>query len=381
MNSKLSITLLAATLAVGIATVSFWPDDASARAGGGNSTGSRGSRSFSTPRQATPAPTGTGQMRQSTPAATPGAAAAPAAGATAPRPAGATAAPAAAAPHTPAPAPAMPAPSGLSSGLLGGLGGLALGGLLGATLFGGHGGGMAGGAAAAPGGVGGSGIGLLEILLIGGAIWFAFRWFRQQKANESVPAGGMYSAREGAVEPILGQTPYGGGSTVSAAPVATGDDDLAQGLANIASMDPNFDEARFLEGAKMAFQHIQGAWADWSVERLRPLLTERMWTLIQAQAAERKAAGKRDVIEKIRFNQVSISEAWQEAGEDWFTVHFLVEMVDYTTDLQGNVLEGDPKVSTPVEEYWTFNRPVGSRDPNWFLSAIQQPGEVAKSVL
>jgi predicted lipid-binding transport protein (Tim44 family) len=279
----------------------------------------------------------------------------------------------------------MPASSGLSSGLLGGLGGLALGGLLGATLFGGHSGaGVASGGAAA-GGVGGSGIGLLEILLIGGAIWFAFRWFRQQKANESVPVGGMYSARKGAMEPILGQTSYGAGtpsaSPMSAAPVATGDDELAQGLANIASMDPNFDETRFLEGAKMAFQHIQGAWADWSVERLRPLLTERMWTLIQAQAAERKAAGKRDVIEKIRFNQVSISEAWQEAGEDWLTVHFLVEMVDYTTDLQGNVLEGDPKVSTPVEEYWTFNRPVGSRDPNWFLSAIQQPGEVAKSVL
>lgn len=378
MNKTLAFSLLATTLAVGVAVATFWPEDAAARAGNSSSVGSRGSRSFSTPRQATPAPTGSGQMRQSTPAATPGAAA------TAPR----TTAPGAAtaAPHTaaPVPAPAMPASSGLSSGLLGGLGGLALGGLLGATLFGGSGSGAAAGSAAAgsagaTGGVAGSGIGLLEILLIGGAIWFALRWFRQQKAGASMPAGpGMYSARESMAEPSFGQTAF---NTAPATTLATVDDELAQGMANITSMDPTFDEARFLEGAKMAFQHIQGAWADWSVERLRPLLTERMWTLIQAQAAERRAAGKRDVIEKIRFNEVSISEAWQEAGEDWITVHLLVDMVDYTTDVQGTVLEGDPKVSSLVEEYWTFNRPVGSRDPNWYLSAIQQPGEVAKSVL
>ncbi|MBF0160880.1 MAG: Tim44 domain-containing protein [Magnetococcales bacterium] len=371
MNRTAFLSFCTAVLTAGLALATFWPEDADARAGGGQSTGSRGSRSFSTPRQTTPAPSSS-PMRQSTPAATaPTAPTAPAA-----------------APHVPAAAPpALPAASGMGAGLLGGLGGLALGGLLGAALFGGGSGGAADGAANAAanaassaGGVGGSGIGLLEIVLIGGLIWFALRWFRQQKERSAAPMGAYgRSARSAAAEPFLGKP------TLHTSPgqweAGSGGDDRAQGLANIASMDPNFDETRFLEGAKMAFQHIQGAWSDWSVERLRPLLTERMWGLIQAQAMERKAAGKRDIIEKIRFEQVEISEAWQEAGEDWLTVHFLVDMVDYTTDLQGNVLEGDPQVSARVEEYWTFNRPVGSREPGWFLSAIQQPGEVAKSVI
>ena len=130
----------------------------------------------------------------------------------------------------------------------------------------------------------------------------------------------------------------------------------------------------------LAFQQIQGSWSDWSVERLRPLLTERVWEMIQSQANKRKAAGKRDIIEKIHFDKVEISEAWQEAGEDWITVHLFVDMVDYTTDVSGKVLEGDPNVSSKVEEYWTFTRPIGNRDPNWFLAAIQQPGEVARSI-
>ena len=351
MNRIGYFALFSSFLTVGLAIITFWPADADARMGGGRSIGSRGFRSFSTPRQSIPSRR---PMRQSTPAQT-------------------------AAPHTP-----RTTSSGMGAGLMGGLGGLALGGLLGATLFGDGGGGVAGaasttGTASTAGGVGGSGIGLLEILLIGGLIWFAMHWFRRQKERASTPMDmSGNSARERMPEALLGK-PMFNPSTGNLA--GDSGDEVSQGLTNIARMDANFDEGRFLEGAKMAFQHIQGAWSDWSVERLRPLLTERMWHLIQAQAMERKAEGKRDIIEKIQFKQVEISEAWQESGEDWLTVHFLVDMVDYTTDLQGNVLEGNPNVSSLVEEYWTFNRPVGSQDPSWFLSAIQQPGEVARSVV
>ncbi|MBF0460548.1 MAG: Tim44 domain-containing protein [Magnetococcales bacterium] len=351
MNRTVFLALIVTLLAVGLLTATFWPTDAEAGFSGGSSMGSRGSRSFSVPRQAMPAPSS--PMRPSAPF------------------------PSAPAPHLPSPA--MPAPA-YSSGLMSGIGGFALGGLLGAALFGGHGGGMGGGMGYASGGMGGGGgIGLLDLLLIGGLIWFAVRWFRQRRERESMSMG-MYNdnAPVGMAPPLSGRTafepaPY----TAGGGPV----DEVAQGLATIARMDPGFDEARFLEGAKMAFQHIQGAWSDWSVDRLRPLLTERMWALIQAQALKRKGEGQRDIIEKIHFEQATISEAWQEAGEDWITVYFLVNMVDYTTDVQGKVLSGDPNVSTRVEEYWTFTRPVGSREPGWYLSAIQQPGEVARSVI
>ncbi|MBF0184874.1 MAG: Tim44 domain-containing protein [Magnetococcales bacterium] len=410
MNKKHLLAFSAFLLTATLATVTLWPSAGeAARIGGGDSVGSRGSRSFSTPRQSLPSPSTSAPMRQSTPQVAPApmtttpakpATAAPAAASAAPnKPTTATAPTPPTAPHAPTPAmppPAMPAPasSGFGSSLMSGIAGFALGGLIGSALFGGHStppaAGVSEGAVAASGqpvasgamagSSSGGGIGLLEILLIGGLIWFALRWYRQKREQEALASAPFAAARQGMAEPMF----VGSGSvdpSLNNYPSLYGNDEVAQGLATITAMDPSFDQNRFLEGAKMAFQHIQGAWSDWSVDRLRPLLTERMWVLIESQAMKRKAEGKRDIIEKIRFQQATISEVWQEAGDDWITVHFLVDMVDYTTDVQGKVLEGDPNVSSQVEEYWTFTRPVGSREPAWFLSAIQQPDEVAKSVI
>ncbi|MBF0164614.1 MAG: Tim44 domain-containing protein [Magnetococcales bacterium] len=330
--------ILILLMLIGLA-VAMPPIDAeAARFGGGSSSGSRGSRSFSTPREATTRP----EFSHT----------------------------------TPSPAMAAPAsrPSGFGSGLMGGIAGLALGGLIGSMLFGGAGG----------------GIGLLEILLIGGVIWFVMRRLGSRGAprmpqpmpmpvpNAPIPNQGRVSLEKNpqGSEGFQFQSGQAPGGFSFGQPT----DEVTQGLSQIASMDPGFNEAQFLGGAKSAFQMIQGAWSDWSVERLRPLLTERMWSLIEHQARDRQNAGRRDILEKIRFQTAEISEAWQEAGEDWLTVHFVVEMVEYETDVAGKVLSGDPNRPIQVEEYWTFCRPVGNRNPNWFLSAIQQPGEVARSV-
>lgn len=344
MHPSKLITLSSLFLFLGFIALSVLPNEADAgRFGGGSSVGSRGSRSFSTPRQATP--------RQATTPQQSATAASPTAGG-----------------------------SRWGSGLMGGIGGFMLGGLLGSMLFG--------------GGLGsGGGLGLLEILLIGGAIWFLFRWFKRQKGQTPAPIpltnqGEMFQSYNkqslnGGNQPdahsFFQDKPapqnfaMGAGSTNTL-------DEVSQGLAHIMSMDPNFNETQFLNGAKAAYQLIQGAWSDWSVGRLQPLLTQRMWGMIQAQASQRQAAGRRDIVEKIRFDIAQISEAWQEAGDDWITVHFIVDMVEYETDVQGQLLNGNPNVSIKAEEYWTFCRPVGSKNPNWLLSAIQQPNEVARSV-
>ncbi|MBF0295809.1 MAG: Tim44 domain-containing protein [Magnetococcales bacterium] len=321
------------------------PDEAmAARMGGGSSVGSRGSKSFSPPQQAT--------QRSAQPA-------------------------------MPAQHQATPASSGSrwGSGLLGGIGGFMLGGLLGSMLFG--------------GGAGG-GIGFLEILLIGGGIFLLIRWLRNRR-----PAGGMDHAPQ---QPVEYSTPYGGHAMPTSFPQSTTPrvsldknplpqtfsmgggtagpvDTVSQGLAQITSMDPSFNEGHFLMGAQGAFQQLQAAWSNWNIDRLRPLLTERMWAIVQQQASERQAAGRRDVVDRIRFLACEISEAWQEAGENWITVHFAIEMIEYETDMNGRVTNGNPSQPVQAEEYWTFCRPVGATNPNWLLSAIQQPGEVARGTL
>jgi predicted lipid-binding transport protein (Tim44 family) len=68
---------------------------------------------------------------------------------------------------------------------------------------------------------------------------------------------------------------------------------------------------------------------------------------------------------------VQVTEAWQETGQDFVTVHILANMLDYTVDESSQqVLEGSRTEPTKFEEYWTFVRPVGPTP--WKLSAIQQ---------
>ncbi|MBF0358241.1 MAG: Tim44 domain-containing protein [Magnetococcales bacterium] len=347
MNKTKFFALFAVALTLGFAALTVIPEDAEARRfGGGSSFGSRGSRSFSTPRQVQQRST----VRQSSPSAAKNM-------------------------NT-----GGRSRSGLGAGLMGGIGGMLLGGMIGSMLFGGGG---AGGMGA------GGGIGFLEIILIGGAIWFFMRWYKSRKSQTSPAQAGqmgqmgglsqnspMEFSSIGDQQGLPDRFESGEGHTTQQSV-----DEVTQGLDYISQMDPSFQEAQFLDGAKMAYKQIQGAWSDWSVDRLHPLLTERMRGMVETQASERKEAGIRDIIEKIDFKTVEISEAWQESGENWITVRFLVEMLEYSTDVEGKLLEGSTDKTIEVEEYWTFTRPVSAQDPNWFLAAVQQTDEVARSTL
>ncbi|HIJ83699.1 MAG TPA: Tim44 domain-containing protein [Magnetococcales bacterium] len=337
---------------IGFGMLAVFPDTADAkRMGGGSSMGSRGSKSSSAPQAASPRDSST--PSSSFNSQNPGGMGAARGGMF----------------------------GGMSSGLLGGLGGFMLGGMLGSMLFGGAGAGM--------GGAGGGGIGLLEILLIGGGIWFFMRWIKRQRAmtpagypGSALPQGNLNfpgrgtdmpnhardnHAREEGSRGLPNTFNIGGRTEVV--------DEVSQGVKHIASMDPNFNESQFIHGAKLAFQQMQKSWSDGNSDSLRPLLTPAMMERVHADLKERQSANLKDCIENVQFQQAAISEAWQESGEDWITVHFHVSMLDYSTDHRGVVVEGSRTIAVDVEEYWTFTRPVGSRDPNWFLAAIQQPGQ------
>ncbi|MFV0409346.1 MAG: TIM44-like domain-containing protein, partial [Paracoccus sp. (in: a-proteobacteria)] len=51
------------------------------------------------------------------------------------------------------------------------------------------------------------------------------------------------------------------------------------------------------------------------------------------------------------------------------TVRFIGEMIVVTRDGEGNVIDGDPRTPRKQRDGWTFEREVGSSDPNWRLVA------------
>jgi predicted lipid-binding transport protein (Tim44 family) len=296
--------------------------DAWARAGGGRSFGSTGSRSFSAPRS-TPAPAPSSPSQGSRQLNT-------------------------------APAPAS-SPFG-GGGFLRGMAGGIVGGMLGGMLF--RSLGFAGGGA---GGVGG-GIGFMDIILIG-ALLYGIYWFIKRRKSP-VPAGTSYrdSSTTGA-----GQI----ATPVTAYEPETSENDLETGLRHIRQMDPRFDEKSFTDGCMDQFFKVQGAWANRDMSGIRNLLTDEMNRTLQGEADQLRAAQQVNRLENIAVRSVEIAEIWQEKGEDFITVQIYANLLDYTTDERtGQIVSGSRTEPVKFREYWTFTRPVG--DHSWKLSAIHQ---------
>jgi predicted lipid-binding transport protein (Tim44 family) len=91
----------------------------------------------------------------------------------------------------------------------------------------------------------------------------------------------------------------------------------------------------------------------------------------EEELSQLRARNQQNRMENIALRESEISEVWTENGEDFITVRFHANLLDYTTDAKtGAVVSGSN--SEPIEfgEYWTFSRPVG---PNaWKLTAVQQ---------
>lgn len=306
------VTVAAALFFLSISALAL---NAEARAGGGRSSG--GSRSYSRPASPTPQQS---QPRQQV---------------------------------APAPAPVQqPAGGGFMRSMAGGM----MGGLLGGMLFSSFAGAGAG-AGEGVGGMGGSGIGLFEILLLAGGGYLIFRYIKKKRGASSSPLSGA----AGSVFP-LARTEW------SPEPQTGG---VETGLAYIRQMDPSFDAGRFNDLAMDIFFQIQGAWMSRDLSPVTGLLTDEMKEVFQRDLNQLLREKQVNRLENIAVRKVDLVEVWQETGQDNVTVSIYANLLDYTVDdLSGEVVSGSKAEPIKFEEFWTFTRPVGNN--SWQLSAINQ---------
>lgn len=315
MNKKIlkSVSLITVLLFISIAVFEL---DAFARAGGGRSFGSRGSRSYSSPSRPSPGPS-----RQQA-----------------------------------APSPAQPSsPQMPGGGFMRSFGGGLLGGMVGGMLFrslgfGGYGGGF-----------GGSGIGIFEILLIFAIGYFIFKTIKRNRREANLSYQTSYQQ---------------GGYRTEGFPVNENSgqaykEDISVGISHVRQFDPSFDEDRFKDTAMDIFFKIQGAWMNRNLSPVNGLLTDEMKSIFQEDINSLLREKRVNRLENIAVRSVEIAEAWQEAGQDFITVLFRANLLDYTTDdITGEVVAGSKTDPVKFEEYWTLTRTVGNNP--WRLSAIQQ---------
>ena len=313
-------TRLTAVVAAAL-TVGVLMSAADARVGGGGSTGSRGSRTFSAPPPTSTAPSVAPMQRTVTQPTRPGA------------------------PNTVG---AAPAGGGFFSrpGLLGGL----AAGFLGAGLFGmlfGHG---------LFGGLGGlaSFFGLILqiglVVLIGGFLWKMWQRRQQQPAYAGGPAG----------SPMLREAGGSGfgGSGFGVAPGGGG-----APSANIEITPADYDAFERLLG------DIQAAYSNEDLNGLRQHLTPEMVSYFSEQLSENVSRGVVNKVSGVKLLQGDLAEAWRENGVDYASVAMRYALVDRFLDRTSGRLVDGSETPEEVTEVWTFMRAGGG---HWLLSAIQQ---------
>ena len=158
------------------------------------------------------------------------------------------------------------------------------------------------------------------------------------------------------------------GGAVPARPgTAKPGDAVAVGLEKIRSVDPAFDPAQFLEGARVAFEMIVAAFADGDKTRLRPLLSEDVYKPFAEALDERRTAGETLESRIAQLKSIDIVEAGLAGRFARVTVKFVSDQINVLRAHDGSIVDGDP--DTPIEktDFWTFARDTRSGDPNWVL--------------
>jgi predicted lipid-binding transport protein (Tim44 family) len=303
----IAVTLaLAVPLAVAVSS-------ADARVGGGFSSGSRGTRTFSPPPSTSTAP-GTAQPFNRT--------------------------------FTQPGSPGLGAPASAGGGFFnrpgrGLLGGLAAG-FLGAGLLGMlFGGGLFGGL----GGLSSIFGLLLQIGLIVIVVRLAMSWWQRRHETASAYAG-----------------PATGPGAASTFRTATGFG-LGSGSAPLEILPADY------EAFERLLSDVQAAWSNEDVAKLHTLATPEMVSYFTKDLEANRA---RNVVNKVsgtRLLQGDLAEAWREGDTDFASVAMRFSIVDKTVDrTTGRLVEGSEQPSEATE-VWTFLRPRGA---SWELSAIQQ---------
>ncbi|MDH3348890.1 MAG: Tim44 domain-containing protein [Desulfobulbaceae bacterium] len=242
--------------------------------------------------------------------------------------------------------------SGFGRGLAGGLIGGALGGLLLGSMF----------------GMGGSGVGILPFILLAAVGYFLYRRMAA-RPKESVGHGNHPPPSQSSFFDMNSQT---GSDQYSSPvpPVPTAANTLESGFDEIRAHDKDFDPINFTEIASDVFFQIQAGWMRRDLDSYRHLLGNDLANEYAQHFSEMQQKGLINKLESIAIRKVEIVDAGNVDNEDFVTILFTANLLDYTVDQKtGDVVEGSMTKPVKFAEKWTWARPVKTND--WKLEEIK----------
>lgn len=238
--------------------------------------------------------------------------------------------------------------------------GLLLGGLFGMLMGGGFGG-MAGF------------LGLLfQVLLIGGAIWLAMRFFRSRQRPAT--ATGPSSARGGNVDPMRASPAARSAQAPDFRNLGAGLGGGSRAAAATAAAAPGKDVLGITTGDLEIFQQrlyaLQDSFGREDYAGIRAITTPEIMSYLSEELSQNATRGLKSEVRDVELLQGDIAESWKEGSREYATVAMRYSMIQFLRDRDSDaIVEGSD--SEPVEstEIWTF---VRDHQDEWKLTAIQE---------
>ena len=138
----------------------------------------------------------------------------------------------------------------------------------------------------------------------------------------------------------------------------------------IRQTDPGFDATHFIEVASDVFFKVQAGWMRRDIASYRHLLGDQLAAEYERQFAEMRQLGHINKLENISIRKVEIVAAGKENGEDFVTVLFTANLLDYTVDERsGALVKGSMTDPVKFAEEWSWARPFGTEA--WKLEGLR----------
>ncbi len=145
----------------------------------------------------------------------------------------------------------------------------------------------------------------------------------------------------------------------------------AAALAKMKGVEPSFGVGDFLGGAKEAYEMILMAFENGDIDEVAPFLSKDVFETFQEVIDLRKKEGLTVDANFVGVRETSLLDAeFNDAtNEGELKIRFVGELTYAVRDSAGDIVDGNPNEVKRQKDIWTFERVMGSDNPNWQLVA------------
>ena len=149
------------------------------------------------------------------------------------------------------------------------------------------------------------------------------------------------------------------------------DSDAAGALAEIKRIEPDFSVTTFLQGARGAYEMILMAFERGKLDEVTPFLDRDVYETFAQVVDAREQQGLTIEAEFIGVRELALADAQfdSQTRRAEISVRYVGELISVVRDSNGEIVEGAPGQSKRQKDVWTYERIMGSDDPNWRLVA------------